>query len=316
VKHLLYLAAALALLASCASAPKTGGAPAEPVASAPAAEKSAAPTPAPAPVAEKPAAPAAEPPAPVKKEPIVVVVKIPVEKKSSLRFGDGSLDEYALSEWDETQTKLLAQSRFTASGTLVEKITYSFAADAVSVKLATDGEGKVVSRRDFAYDSLRRLAKDTLSDAAGKVVSSSEYAYNASGARVSWAMRDAKNVVIAETVYAYKDGRLDKSELRDGTGKKTGSSVYEYAPSGSLIRVRTFNAGDSLVRIELSQWEGDRLIREERTSAGGQVQQRISYEYGAQGEMVRKTIEDILGKSKQIIEYEYSFREERRTVEK
>ena len=71
----------------------------------------------------------------------------------------------------------------------------------------------------------------------------------------------------------------------------------------------------SLIRVETTVWKDGRIAKEERATAGGLVQQRVSYEYGTDGQIVRKTIEDILGKSKQIIEYEYTFREDTKTVE-
>jgi hypothetical protein len=105
------------------------------------------------------------------------------------------------------------------------------------------------------------------------------------------------------------------AELRDGTGKKSGASAYEYDAEGRMVVQRFQDALGSLLRVETTVWTDGRIAKEERATAGGLVQQRATYDYGTDGQIVRKTIEDIIGKSKQIIEYEYTIREDKKTVE-
>jgi hypothetical protein len=67
-----------------------------------------------------------------------------------------------------------------------------------------------------------------------------------------------------------------------------------------------------VVRIVNETWENGFETTLERLNAGGQVQIRETYEYGAYDELVRKTVEDIQNQTKKVIEYEYTFREEQR----
>jgi YD repeat-containing protein len=266
--------------------------------------------PAPTEVAEKPTVVEAP-----KKTTRVITVRVPVEMKSSVRFSDNSLDEYTQTEYDPSLTRVLAQSKFSASGAPIERIEYTYGQDRLISKTTKDGEGLTTSRRSFSYDSNGRLVSETLVDGAGKAMSTFEYAYDANGHKTKWVVKDAKGTMVAETSYSYSGDKVRSAELRDGTGKKTGSSAYEYDGDGHIVAQRFFDALGSLLRIENTAWKDGRLIKEERATAGGFVQQRISYEYGAEGELIRKTIEDSVGKSKQIVEYEYTFREDKITVE-
>lgn len=298
--------AAAALFVSCAGTPAPQAAPQPSPAGPVAGPAPAAPTP-----TQAPAAPAA---APVKKEPRVVTVRIPLETKAMVWFADGSLDESIVSERDP-DGRLLGQNKVTASGSLVERTEYSYRDGKLAVRTIKDGEGKTVTVKSFSYDAQGRLVTEALDDGAGKRLSSFEYVYDSAGRRTSWIVKDAKGTPVAETVYGYQDGKLRKAELRDGTGKKTGSSAYEYDSGGYLAKQNFYDALGSLIRVETTAWEKGKPLVEERKSAGGQVQQRTTNEYGADGELLKKTVEDILGKSKIIWTYEYAFREERRTVE-
>lgn len=294
------------LFASCAS---TGSIP----------QKEAAPAVSPATaVSTAPASPAANSAAvaePAKKQSRVITIKVPVEKKSLVKFADGSLDEYTLSDYDGANVLLLTQTRYSASGALLERTDFSYTDGKVTTKTVKDGDGKVTSQRLYTYNPQGLLIKEFAQDGAGKPISTFEYAYDAKGDRTSWIVKDSKGVEVAQTVYTYKDGRLQGAELRDGTGKKTGSGLYEYTADGKIRAQKYYNALDSLIRIESTYWDGDRVQREERTTAGGQVQQRIDYTYGSSGELTQKVIEDFVGKSKKIIQYEYVFRDEQKTVE-
>ncbi len=237
-----------------------------------------------------------------------------METRATVKFADGSLDEYTLSDYDG-QGRLVLQRRFSASGVPAERIEYAYAEGLLASKTSKDGEGRQLSLRRYSYNSAGLVVAESLFDGAGKPVSSFEFGYDASGNRTFWIVKDGRDVKIAETRYSYAGGRLVGAELLDGSGRKTGSGTYEYGSEGSIKSQRFFNAGGSLLRIETNYWENGRLAREERSTAGGQVQQRVSYEYGADNEILRKTVEDILGKSKQSIEYEYAFREEQRTIQ-
>ncbi len=316
MKKFLYIAALVAFFASCAGAP----APVEEAKPPVAAEKIAeAPAPAPAPPAESAVA-AIEPvvgPAAVveqpKKEPKRITVRIPVERKSSIRFSDGSLDEYSLPEYDDAFI-LKVQTRYSASGSILEQTRFTVEAGRLVRKATTDGEGKLVSSRNYVYGADGLVSVETLVDGNGKPLSSFEFGYDASGHRISWTVKDPKGSVLAVTSYAYKDGKIRNAELKDGVGRTNGSSAYEYDADGRIAKQSYFDAKGSLLRMEFTRWVAGSIAAEERTNAGGTVQQRTSYEYGADGELLRKTVEDLVGKSKQSVEYEYDFREEIKEV--
>jgi hypothetical protein len=177
-----------------------------------------------------------------------------------------------------------------------------------------DGEGKLLSRRSYSFAADGTLVSDVLDDAAGKRLSGFEYAYDASGKRTSWIVKDSKNTKIAETVYSYVAGKVRTAELRDGLGRKTGSSSYEY-DGDRLVKQVFYDGVGTVLRIETNTWNNGKLVLEERKSAGGAVQQRTAYEYGADGEVVKKTFEDVVGRSKLITTYEYAIKEERKTVQ-
>lgn len=309
--NILVAAAAVALIFSCASAP-VAKIPAAPAPEAPRVQ--AVPVkpaePAPAQAAEPAKAPAA---VPEKKAPRIVAVRIPLETKSSVLFADGTLDGYTLSERDADGT-LVAQTRYTASGSPLERVEYAYRAGKLVSKTAKDGEGKLVSRRGYVLGPDGAVLSEALDDASGKRLSSFEYSYDSSGRRSSWIVKDAKGTLIAETVYSYKDGKLRNAELKDGAGRKTGSSAYEY-DGDHLVKQSFYDAAGTLLRVETSSWNNKKVVLEERKSAGGAVQQRTVYEYGADGELLNKTFEDVIGKSKLITRYEYAIKEERRTVQ-
>jgi len=260
-------------------------------------------------------APAAATAAPVQKMTRVITVKVPMEVKSQTKFADGTLDEVTNSEYDPSGVLLIGQIRLSASGTLLEDVQYAYQGSLPSTKTTRDAEGKQLSVRTYTYDGAGLLSGETLKDGAGKLVSASLYSYDGAGKRVSWIIKDAKGVQVAETVYTIKNGRAMGAELRDGTGKKNGSSVYSYDAAGNIVDQKYYNAQGTLQRIEASVWENGKLVREERQTAGGQVQYKTDYVYGPDGELQRKTIVDVPGNATKIIEYAYTFREERRTVE-
>jgi len=252
----------------------------------------------------------------VKKEASKTVkINVPVETKAVIKFADGSVDEYTISIWDSTFTYLQTQTRYSASGAVLEKTEFVYENNRLTGKIIRDREDKIVSRRSYSYTPAGMLSAEFVYDANGKQVSGYEYVYDAQNNKVAWIVKDANNSKVAETRYAYKDGKVKSAELLDSMGKKNGSSVYEYDTEGNLVLVSYYNGLGSLLRKELSYWDKGLLVKEERTSAGGQILQRTTYEYGPNGEILRKVVEDLQGKSKQTIEFEYAIRTETRIVE-
>lgn len=250
-----------------------------------------------------------------KAAPKTVTVQVPVEVKSVVKFADGSVDEYTISVWDSTWKYVQIQTRYTASGAVLEKTEFTYEKDLLVGKTVTDREDKIVSRRSYSYTPTGLVNTEVVYDANGKQVSGYEYLYDEKNNKIAWIVKDANNSKIAETKYTYKNGKVQSAELFDGMGKKNGSSTYEYNADGNLILVSYYNGLGSLLRKEYSYWDNGVLVKEERTSAGGQVLQRTTYEYGPNKEIIRKVVEDLQGKSNQIVEFEYTIRTETRTVE-
>jgi hypothetical protein len=47
--------------------------------------------------------------------------QIPVEKRAVVKFADGTIDEFTISEYDPSDITLLGQNRFSASGGLMDQ---------------------------------------------------------------------------------------------------------------------------------------------------------------------------------------------------
>lgn len=247
--------------------------------------------------------------------PKTVEVQVPVEVKSVIKFADGSVDEYTISVWDSTLRHLQSQTRYTASGAVLEKTEFIYENNLLVGKIIKDREDKIVSQRSYAYTPAGLVSTEIVYDATNKQVSGYEYIYDSQNNRSAWIVKDANNSKVAETKYIYKNGKVQSAELFDGIGKKNGFSMYEYDAEGNLVLVSYYSGLGSLLRKEYSYWDNGLLVKEERTSAGGQVLQRTSYEYGLHKEITRKVVEDLQGKSKQILEFEYAIRTEARIVE-
>jgi hypothetical protein len=244
-----------------------------------------------------------------------VEIQVPKEIKAITKFSDGSVDEYTITTWDNAWKNIQNQRRYAASGAIVETTDFVYENNLLVGKTIKDREEKIISRRSYMYTPSGILSSEVVYDANGKQVSAFEYVYDAQNNKILWIVKDANNSKVAETKYIYKNGKVQSAELYDATGKKNGSSSYEYDAEGHLYQVSYFNGLGTLLRKELSYWDKGVLVKEERTNAGGQVLQRISYEYGPHKELVKKIIEDLQGKSKQTVVYEYAIRTETRIAE-
>ncbi|MCX7655262.1 MAG: hypothetical protein N2Z76_01920 [Treponemataceae bacterium] len=258
-------------------------------------------------------------PVSVKKEekgtvPTTVTITVPLEKKVVTRFANGSVDEYLVSEYDEKLQYLRSQKKFSASGSLLEQTEYTYNGNRLVSKTIKDGEGKVLSIRNYGYDAKGQVIQEILLDGNGKQLSAFEYGYDAAGNKIRWKILDGNNSLVAETVYTYDGTVLRNAELRDGTGKKTGASFYEYTSEGKLKSITYSNAVGTVIRIERFTYADNQLVKEERTTAGGQILQIVNYDYGAYGEILKKTVDDRQARSQQTFEYEYVYRQDQKVV--
>jgi hypothetical protein len=235
-----------------------------------------------------------------------------VEKRVLVKFSDGTLDEYTVSEYDAADVLLQVQNRYSASGTLLEQIEYTYQEDQglISTKLTKDDENRLKSRVVYQYNDRNYLIKETFVNRAGKTVSSFEYTYDNNGIRLSRIINNGAGLKLAETVYTYKDGLVIASETKDGAGRNVSASENQYDAAGNLISQKVYNANGVLTRIVNATWEDGLERINEQTTPDGKVQVRVHNEYGAEGELIRQTVENIQGQSSQILEYEYTFRQE------
>jgi hypothetical protein len=243
--------------------------------------------------------------------------KIPVEKKALIKFADGTLDEYTVSEYDPSDITLLAQNRFSASGGLIDQIefTYNDERQVVTTKMTKDDENRLKSRIVNEYDESAvppRLLKETVVNKAGKPVSVNTYTYNGNG---KVAERSILNgvTVLAKTIYSYDESGdlIIASRTVNGKGNLISSSKNEYNKDGNLVTQVMYNKDGAVTRRISTVWQDGREMVITQTSGDGKLQIRTTNEYGSAGELVKRTIENIQGNSKQIMEFEYEFRRSR-----
>jgi hypothetical protein len=244
--------------------------------------------------------------------------QIPVEKKSLIRFADGSLDEYVESEYDPSDVMLLYQKRFTASGSLVEEVEYTYHEERryLTAKMTKDDESKIKNRIVYQYNHQYNnqyfLSIETIVNKAGKAVSSNEYGYDTEGHVVSRVIKNGAGNKLAETVYTYNGSNLiTNSETKDANGRKISASESQYDGSGNLVNQKFYNAAGNVTRTINMVWEKGNEVKNEQKSAAGDVQMRITNVYGETGELLKRTVENIQGGSVQVLEFEYTFRPDR-----
>jgi hypothetical protein len=241
--------------------------------------------------------------------------QIPVETKASVLFADGSLDEYVTSDYDPAYTTLLHQNRYSASGTLLEQVEYTYQADRgwLTAKITRDAENNLKTRIVYEYDNRGRMVRETLLGKSEKPVSSYEYGYDDKGNRVSRIVNSGSGVKLAETMYAFNNaGLVVTSETKDGSGKKINFSENQYDTGGNLTSQKVYNANGELATVINAAWKDGLEVTNEQAGADGTVQIRITSEYGPRHELVRKKLENIQDKSTRILQYEYAFKPGRR----
>jgi hypothetical protein len=240
-----------------------------------------------------------------------------VEKRAVVKFADGTVDEFTVNEYDPSDITLLRQKRFSASGSpdsLVDQVEFIYDEEKrmVTTKLTRDGENPLKSRTDYGYDkTTNRLLTETIYDKSNRMVSANKYTYNSAGNVASRVILNRDGQELARTVYTYKGNLVVASETRDGTGRRISSSVNEYDRNGKLVGQTLKNADNVVTRKISTVWQDDLQLETTQTASDGKLQLKITNEYGASGELLRKTVENYLVNSKQIMEFEYETRPER-----
>jgi hypothetical protein len=238
------------------------------------------------------------------------------EIKNSTFFADGSLDEYTTSEWNSSYTHVDNEVKYSASGAMLEQVEFAYNDDKgwKTTKITRDVESRLKNRIVYQYNPQGRLWRESLVDNKGKVVSTYEYTYDGKGNQISRVMKNRTGARLAETVYTYdSNGKMLTSETKDAGDSVISSTKYSYDSQGNLTGQQVFNNEGKVTSVISSVWQQGYETRNEIKGPDGSVQMRVTNEYGKDGELIKKTIENFQGSSKQFIQYEYVFRPRRQS---
>ncbi|MDR2921976.1 MAG: hypothetical protein LBU85_01385 [Treponema sp.] len=238
------------------------------------------------------------------------------EIKNSTFFADGSLDEYMTSEWNSAYTHVDNEVRYSASGAMLEQVEYAYNDDKgwKSSKITRDVEARLKNRIVYQYNPQGKLWRESLVDNKGKVVSTYEYSYDGKGNQTSRIFKNRTGAKLSETVYTYDaSGKMLASETRDAGDRVISSTKFSYDAQGNKTAEQVYNSEGKITSVTSLVWQGGYETRNETKSPDGNVQMRITNEYGKDGELTKKTIENFQGASKTFIQYEYVFRPRRQS---
>jgi YD repeat-containing protein len=239
----------------------------------------------------------------------------PYETKQLVYFADGSLDEYTEYGWDKTYSHKDSEIRYSASGGVLERIEYAYNDDRgkVTTKITKDVQMRPKNRVVYQYTPQGNLWRESLVDNNNKVVSTYEYAYDNKGNRTSRIIKNRAGDKLAETIYTFDNqGKMISSQTRDFSESNVSSTEYSYDAQGNLVKQVVMDVNGKVSSTINAVWQNGREMRNEMLAADGSVRMRVTNEYGNNGELVKKTVENIQGSSKQIIQYEYTFQDARR----
>ncbi|MDR0495769.1 MAG: hypothetical protein LBG95_09125 [Treponema sp.] len=232
------------------------------------------------------------------------------ELKQLVYFADGSLDEYTEYGWDKSFTHKDNETRYSASGSMLEQIEYTYDKGNVTTKITKDVEMRVKNRIVYQYNPQGYLWRESLVDNKGKVVSTYEYAYDSKGNQTNRIIKNRAGDKLAETTYTYDDqGRMIQSQTRNFSENNGSSTIYSYDAQGNLVKQVVMDVNGKTSSVINAVWQQGREIKNEMLSADGTVRMRITNEYGDNGELLKKTVENLQGASKQIMQYEYTRRQ-------
>jgi hypothetical protein len=164
----------------------------------------------------------------------------------------------------------------------------------------------------YQYNPQGLLWRESIVDNRGRIVSAYEYSYDNQRNRISRVIRNRAGERLAETVYTYDAARrMITSETRDFGENAISSTRYSYDSQGNLVAQQIFGSDGRPTTSVRAVWQDGLEIRNEMIGIDGRVQLRIINEYGQDGELLKKTIENIQGESMQSMQYDYIFRPRR-----
>jgi len=234
--------------------------------------------------------------------------------KQSVFFEDGTLDEYTTYQWDAAFTHVDNEARYSASGAMLEQIEFAYNEDRgyVTTRITRDVEMRLRNRVVYQYNPQGQLWRESIVDNRGRVISTYEYGYDGRGNRTSRIIRNRAGDRLAETIYTFDAaGRMTASETRDFGDNAISAARYTYDSQGNLTGQQVLNSEGRVTTNIRAVWQEGREVRNEMSDASGTVLLLVTNEYGADGEKTRAVIDNFQGQSKQVMQYEYSFRPRR-----
>jgi hypothetical protein len=204
------------------------------------------------------------------------------EVKQSVFSSNGNLIEYTITEWNRPYTEIVKQTRYSATGSIIEQIEYLYYENGlISLKIIRESDRRVKNRFTYQYNQQGYLVRESISD--------------------------NRSIVICIYEYTYDDkGKLLNRKNKNRTGSLEEEIKYIYDSSGNLAKQEILNKDGKLVSNVNFIWQNGLEMRNE-IIINGNVQVRTINEYDKNKKLVKQTIENITDNAKQIIEYEYIF---------
>lgn len=243
-----------------------------------------------------------------------ISVQVPVLVKETSYFADGLVDEYVVYKYDPALVSLLGKDTYDGSRPdPIERVVVEAENGRAKAETTYGADGGLRLRHEMTWDQEGRLVSERTLDLKGKVQSSSTYVYDAAGNRLEWRAFDGQGLLRAVTSYEYRDGRLALVDMKDGSGKRTGTIALEYDAAGLLAK-RLYRAADGkLQKYEVPAYSGGRLLSLETRLADGSLVSKVSYTYGDLGQVLSSAVSDAAGTVRDRRSFEYAIRQDQKT---
>ncbi len=237
---------------------------------------------------------------------------LPIERKVSVRFEDGTLDGYTLFDY-APNGNLLKTERFSASALLLEESIYQYKKGLLVEIERRDEKGRLQSKTIYAYSD-KLLTYEGLEDSDGHILMSFHYAYDKEDRQVFRETYASDGKKLASTRYFWQDGILQKTEFFDAFERLLTYSNYAYGSEKNILRQDFYNASNNLIRSEISEYTDSLRTSLTRIDRKGNLLFIHRFEYGDFGELKRKIVDDKMAGSKYSYTYEYMFRKKEYTL--
>ena len=234
--------------------------------------------------------------------------------KETVSFSDGVVDRITIFEYSEDRQRLLSSvSRKPSASDPIERVAYEYKDKLLVAKSTFGADGALSGKSEYSYNGTGEVTKEIIYDGKGTVQSISEYNWD-NGRKSSWLVKSSTGIILAKTEYFYEGDSLAIARLFDGAGNIKGKVEYGYDAGNILGSVKYFNAsGAQDGRIEYTIKDG-RATKETVYRTDGRVERHIVYDFSPDGALIKKTLSDASGKTREIIVYENAYHTDKRTV--